>query len=47
MRYSDARGHKMQIFMYICTRESLIRPAPTELPQARNRARVCGCSGAI
>jgi len=26
---------------------SLIRPAPTELPQGRNAARVGGCSGAI
>ena len=26
---------------------SLIRPAPIELPQVRNEARVDGCSGAI
>jgi len=26
---------------------SLIRPAPTELPQDRNVARVGGCSGAM
>lgn len=34
-------------YLYFCSRVSLIRPAPAELPQARNRARVCGRSGAI
>lgn len=28
-------------------RVSLVRPAPFELPQGRNAARVKGCSGAI
>jgi hypothetical protein len=28
-------------------RVSLVRPAPEELPQVRNEARVFGCSGAM
>jgi len=31
----------------ILQRVSLIRPAPVELPQIRNKARVDGCSGAM
>ena len=33
--------------LYICSWVSLVRPAPTELPQDGNVARVCGCSGAM
>lgn|GEM_PF-5370162 len=32
---------------YICSRVSLLRPAPAEFPQDRKVARVGGCSGAI
>ncbi len=35
------------IFFVFLQRVSLIRPAPIELPQVRNEARVDGCSGAI
>ncbi|KQM76570.1 hypothetical protein ASE74_19080 [Pedobacter sp. Leaf216] len=34
-------------FFYLCGRASLLRPAPFELPQGGNTARVEGCSGAI
>src|SRR5690606_20289821 len=34
-------------FFYLCRWVSLLRPAPFELPQGRNAARVKGCSGAI
>ena len=33
--------------LYICRRVSLVRLAPTELPQDGNVARVCGCSSAM
>jgi len=33
--------------LYFCRWVSLVRPAPTELPQDGNVARVCGCSGAM
>jgi len=34
-------------FLYICAGVSLLRPAPLELPQGGNAARVESCSGAI
>jgi len=34
-------------FTFAPLRASLIRPAPGELPQVRNEARVAGCSGAM
>jgi len=34
-------------FSYICAGVSLLRPAPLELPQGGNAARVESCSGAI
>jgi len=36
-----------QPFSYICGGVSLLRPAPPELPQGGNTARVGSCSGAI
>lgn len=35
------------IFFLLLSRASLLRPAPFELPQGGNAARVEGCSGAI
>ncbi len=35
-----------KVYLFL-QRVSLIRPAPTEFPQARKGARVGGCSGAI
>lgn len=37
---------KLTFFVFL-QRVSLIRPAPIELPQVRNEARVDGCSGAM
>jgi hypothetical protein len=38
---------KRRIILFLPIRVSLVRPAPYELPQDRNVARVLGCSGAI
>ena len=38
---------KRRIILLLPIRVSLVRPAPYELPQDRNVARVLGCSGAI
>jgi hypothetical protein len=38
---------KNQHFSYLCPGVSLLRPAPLELPQGGNAARVESCSGAI
>ena len=37
---------KRMLLLPLC-RASLLRPAPFELPQVGNKARVEGCSGAI
>jgi hypothetical protein len=38
---------KQDYVSFAALRVSLVRPAPYELPQGRNAARVIGCSGAI
>src|ERR1700759_4925467 len=44
--FNNLLTHK-QTFVYLCAGVSLLRPAPLELPQGGNAARVEGCSGAI
>ena len=44
IKYFDKKGYYIS---FVSLRVSLIRPAPYELPQGRNAARVIGCSGAI
>src|ERR1700744_4505765 len=44
--FNNLLTRKQRIF-YICGGVSLLRPAPLELPQGGNAARVESCSGAI
>ena len=40
----NSDNHKSIVYLH---RASPTRPAPAELPQGGNTARVCGCSGAM